>query len=106
MPHPEYVVAPEDAASLPQHEAVYGLTEGLAPKPLSKAVRGALERVPMMPEWQDAAFLNQRRFPAFNDALRDAHAPAHDADLSPDTPARQRLAGGGRRAGRRARRRI
>ena len=29
MPHPDYVVAPEEAASLPQHEAVYGLTEGL-----------------------------------------------------------------------------
>jgi len=92
MPHPDYVVAPEDAASLPQHEAVYGLTEGLTPKTLSKAVRGALERVPVMPEWQDAAFLKQRRFPAFNDALGDAHAPAHDTDLSPETLPRQRLA--------------
>ena len=92
MPHPDYVVAPEDAASLPQHEAVYGLTEGLTPKTLSKAVRGALERVPVMPEWQDAAFLKLRRFPAFNDALGEAHAPAHDTDLSPETLPRQRLA--------------
>jgi ATP-dependent DNA helicase RecG len=92
MPHPDYVVAPEDAASLPQHEAIYGLTEGLSPKTLSKAVRGALERVPAMPEWQDAAFLKQRRFAPFNDALNNAHAPAHEADLSPETPARQRLA--------------
>jgi ATP-dependent DNA helicase RecG len=92
MPHPDYVVAPEDAASLPQHEAVYGLTEGLTPKTLSKAVRGALERVPVMPEWQDDAFLKQRRFAPFNDALSNAHAPAHETDLSPETPARQRLA--------------
>ena len=92
MPHPDYVVAPEDAASLPQHEAIYGLTEGLTPKTLFKAVRGALERVPAMPEWQDAAFLKQRHFAPFNEALSSAHAPAHEADLSPETPARQRLA--------------
>jgi len=92
MPHPDYVVAPEDAASLPQHEAIYSLTEGLTPKTLAKAVRGALERVPAMPEWQDAAFLKQRGFAPFNEALAAAHAPAHEAELSPETPARQRLA--------------
>src|SRR5690348_11499422 len=69
MPHPAYIVAPEAAASLPQHEAVYGLTEGLTPRVMFKAVRGALERVPDMPEWQDAAFLRQRRFKPFNHAL-------------------------------------
>src|ERR1700759_2525859 len=92
MPHPDYVVAPSEAASLPQHEAVYALTEGLAAKSLAKAVRGALERVPPMPEWQDAAFLKQRGFAPFNDALAAAHAPAHDQDLSPETLPRQRLA--------------
>ncbi len=62
MPHPDYVVPPEEAASLPQHEAVYGLTEGLTARTMSKAVRGALERVPRMPEWQDPAFLRRRGF--------------------------------------------
>ncbi len=93
MAHPDYVVAPEDAASLPQHEAVYGLTEGLTAKSMAKAVRGALERVPPMPEWQDrglsqASAVSHR----FNEALAAAHAPAHEADLSPDTLPRQRLA--------------
>src|SRR5580704_17603181 len=60
MPHPDYVV--EDAAALPQHEAVYALTEGLAAKSLAKAVRGALEKVPTMPEWQDPAFLKREAF--------------------------------------------
>ena len=92
MPHPDYVVAPEQAASLPAHEAVYALTEGLPAKSLAKAVRGALERVPQMPEWQDRAFLKQRGFASFNTALGAAHTPAHEADLSPATLPRQRLA--------------
>ena len=92
MAHPDHVVAPEEAATLPQHEAVYGLTEGLTARPMAKAVRGTLEKVPMMPEWQDAAFLKQRNFAAFREALMAAHAPVHDSDLSPLTPARQRLA--------------
>ena len=92
MAHPDYVVVPDDAAALPQHEAVYALTEGLTPKVMLKAVRGALERVPEMPEWQDRAFLRQRDFDSYNRALTAAHAPEHEADLSPETLARRRLA--------------
>src|SRR6202789_298495 len=92
MAHPDHVVAPEDAASLPPHEAVYGLTEGLTVRTMTKAVRGALERVPKMPEWQDAAFLKRHGFASFNEALTTAHNPAHEADLSPDTFSRGRLA--------------
>jgi ATP-dependent DNA helicase RecG len=92
MAHPDYVVAPEDVVSFPLHEPVYGLTEGLTARPMAKAVRGALEKVPVLPEWQDPAFVKQRRFETFNAALAAAHNPVHDSDLSPETPARQRLA--------------
>ena len=92
MPHPDYVVAPEEIASFPLHEPVYGLTEGLTARPMAKAVRGALEKVPQMPEWQDPAFLQQRKWDTFNAALETVHNPVHDADLEPTTPARQRLA--------------
>jgi len=92
MAHPDYVVAPNEAAHFPLHEPVYGLTEGLTPRPMAKAVRGALDRVPPLPEWQDPAFLKQRGWDAFNSALETAHNPVHDSDLEPTTPARQRLA--------------
>ena len=92
MAHPDYVVAPDEAARFPLHEPVYGLTEGLTPRPMAKAVRGALDKVPPMPEWQDAAFLKQRRWDSFNAALETAHNPVHDSDLAATTPARQRLA--------------
>ena len=92
MAHPDYVVAPDEAARFPLHEPVYGLTEGLTPRPMAKAVRGALDKVPPMPEWQDAAFLKQRGWAGFNAALETAHNPVHDSDLEPTTPPRQRLA--------------
>jgi ATP-dependent DNA helicase RecG len=92
MAHPDYVVPSENAASLPQHEAIYGLTEGLAAKSMAKAVRGALDRVPEMPEWQDPAFLRQRGFDNFHATLMAAHQPVHEADLLPSTTVRQRLA--------------
>jgi ATP-dependent DNA helicase RecG len=92
MAHPDYVVAPEDAARFPLHEPVYGLTEGLTARPMAKAVRGALDKMPAMPEWQDAAFLKQRGWNGFNTALERAHNPVHDSDLEPATLVRQRLA--------------
>ena len=92
MPHPDYVVAPEEGAAFPLHEPVYGLTDGLTLRPMVKAVRGALEKRPALPEWQDPAFVKQRKWDDFGAALETAHAPAHDSDLAPTTPARQRLA--------------
>ncbi len=92
MPHPDYVLPPEQENELPQHEPVYALTENLPGKSLAKAIRGALDKVPAMPEWQDASFLKARGWQPFAEALRKAHAPVHEPDLSPDTPERSRLA--------------
>ena len=92
MAHPDYILPPEQESELPQHEPVYALTEGLPAKSLAKAIRGALEKVPVLPEWQDAAYLKARGWQPFAEALRKAHAPAHDADLEPGTAERSRLA--------------
>jgi ATP-dependent DNA helicase RecG len=92
MAHPDYVVAPEDSATFPLHEPIYALTEGLTARPMAKAVRGAVDKVPAMPEWQDLAFVKQRKWDVFGAALETAHTPAHDGDLEPITAARQRLA--------------
>ena len=61
MTHPDYIVAPEARADLPLLEPVYPLTAGLSGKVLLKAARQALERVPELPEWQDAAWLKAAR---------------------------------------------
>jgi ATP-dependent DNA helicase RecG len=90
--HPEYVVAPEAADTLPAHEPIYPLTEGLPAKSLSRAVHAALEKVPPMPEWQDKPFLRSKGWGSFGDALKAAHNPKSEEDLSPATLPRQRLA--------------
>lgn len=92
MPHPDYIVAPEEAAQLPRHEPVYPLTEGLPAKSLAKAVRAAVDKVPSMPDWLDPALRKSRTWPEFLDALQAAHAPSRETDLDFNTPARQRLA--------------
>ena len=92
MTHPDHVVAPEEEGGLPLHEPVYALTEGLTLKPLVKAVRGALAKLPDLPEWDDPAFLKVRGWKPFSESLRAAHAPAHQSDLGFETPVRMRLA--------------
>jgi len=90
MPHPDYVV--ENDAELPLREPIYALTEGLPAKSMAKAIRGALEKVPAMPEWQDPAFFKARSWRPFTEALKNAHAPVHEGDLLSTTPERMRLA--------------
>ncbi|MEI9997295.1 MAG: ATP-dependent DNA helicase RecG [Rhizomicrobium sp.] len=92
MTHPDHIVAPEDEGGLPLHEPVYALTEGLTLKPLTKAIRGAIEKVPALPEWDDPAFLKQRGWRPFHDSLAALHAPQGQAELGLETPARLRLA--------------
>jgi len=92
MPHPDHVLAPDELSTMPLHEPVYALTEGLPAKPLLKAVRAAVAHVPALAEWDDPAFLATRGWVAFDQALRAAHAPVSARDLEPQTPVRQRLA--------------
>jgi len=92
MVHPDYIVAPEARADLPMLEPVYPLTAGLSGKILIKACRQALERVPVLPEWQEPAWLRQRTWPSFRKALQLLHRPEDTGDVSPAAAAWQRLA--------------
>ncbi|MDE2579773.1 MAG: ATP-dependent DNA helicase RecG [Hyphomicrobiales bacterium] len=73
-------------------EPVYGLTEGLHQRNVAKAVEAALSRAPQVPEWLAANTARRLDGLAFVEALRAVHAPAKLADLSPEAPARKRLA--------------
>lgn len=92
MTHPDHIAAPEQESALAAVEPVYALTAGLTPKPLSRAIRAALSRAPELPEWQDAAWRERQGWPGWHAALLAVHAPESEPDLSPETPARGRLA--------------
>ena len=92
MPHPDYIVAEDRRADLPLLEPVYPLTAGLTGKIVLKAVRQAVDRVPVLPEWQDAAWLKQRSWGGFADAVKHIHVPGDAGDVSPSSPFWQRLA--------------
>ncbi|MEK7819731.1 MAG: ATP-dependent DNA helicase RecG, partial [Pseudomonadota bacterium] len=71
---------------------IYPLTAGLSPKVLHKAIRGALDAAPELPEWIEPGWLARNDWRPWRECLHVAHAPADDADLSPTTPVRMRLA--------------
>ena len=92
MTHPDLIAAPEDADEITGVEPVYPLTAGLTPRPLRRAIQGALERAPELPEWQDAAWLKKQGWTGWQEALLTAHKPEQETDLLPSAPGRARLA--------------
>ena len=92
MVHPDHVVSEADFASMPLIEPVYPLTAGLTGKVLLRAIREALDSVPPLPEWLDAALIAREKWPAFAVALAAAHHPAKPIDLEPTSPHLSRLA--------------
>ena len=91
MVHPDHILR-ENEPLPPEFEAVYPLSAGLSQKVMAKAVEAAMTRLPDPGEWIDPQLLAQRGWPGFVEALQQAHAPGHIRDLSPDSPARARLA--------------
>jgi ATP-dependent DNA helicase RecG len=92
MVHPDRVVDEAGFASLPLVEPVYPLTEGLPLGNVRRTVDQALEKLPDLPEWQDAAWVSREQLPPFSDALRALHRPADPANIAPESRARTRLA--------------
>ncbi len=92
MVHPDHVVPPAEAESIPAFEPVYPLTSGVTQKGIVKAVASALPRAPYLGEWIDLPLLKSKKWPAWPEALEAAHHPESERDFSRAHPARERLA--------------
>jgi ATP-dependent DNA helicase RecG len=92
MTHPDMVGRLDERDSIMRVQPVYPLTEGLSQNVLGKSIAGALERAPELPEWLDPAFMKERGWESWRDALQTAHAPLEKTDLYGGTLARSRLA--------------
>jgi len=90
--HPDYIMPVEKADEIPLSEPVYPATQGLTSRQIRKLAQGALALASELPEWQEPNWLAARRWVGWRAALEALHAPTNEADLTPDTPVRQRLA--------------
>jgi RecG-like helicase len=90
--HPDYIVAPNEAETIPVVETVYPLAGNLTGRMLRRLIAEALQRAPTLDEWIDPALLRQRGWPDWRGALDQVHSPAGEAELAPAAPPRARLA--------------
>jgi ATP-dependent DNA helicase RecG len=92
MVHPDHILPPDEAASLPAFEPVYPLTGGVTQKLMARASADALAKAPELDEWIDGPLKAREGWPDWRAALQAAHAPDGADALSPAAPARARLA--------------
>ncbi|SFB68806.1 ATP-dependent DNA helicase RecG [Bosea sp. CRIB-10] len=92
MVHPDRILDPKLAATLPSVEPVYGLTEGIGGRVMARIAAGAAERCPDLPEWQDEAFAARNDFVPFRDAIHALHHPVDLKAATGETVARRRIA--------------
>ncbi|WP_288928831.1 ATP-dependent DNA helicase RecG [uncultured Maritimibacter sp.] len=92
MPHPDHILKPGEADLIPEFEPVYHLAQGVTQKLMFRAVGEVLSRVQPLIEWIDPGLKAQEHWPDWHEAVRIAHMPQGPDDLSPQAPARRRLA--------------
>jgi len=92
MTHPDYIVPEDKEGDFPDVEPIYGVTAGLTPKVMAKAVHAALERTPALEEWLNPGWVAKNHWPGWRSALEGAHRPDDPHDLEPKAPERMRLA--------------
>lgn len=90
--HPDYIADPENSGDAPLVEPVYRLTAGLTLRAMGRYVAEAVRRAPELPEWIEPQWLQRQAWPSWREAVEKAHTPEGASDLSPESPARQRLA--------------
>ena len=90
--HPDRVVEEKDLAKLPQIDAVYPLTEGLAIGSIRRAMVQALAKLPQLPEWISPEVMRRCSFPPIDGALTRVHEPSELTDILPQEKFWSRLA--------------
>ena len=92
MVHPDYAVKPDEVEKIPDMEPIYPLTTGLTQRAMGNSVEAALSIAPEFPEWIDPGLKVREKWLDWHLALKSAHAPMEMRQLSPEHPARERLA--------------
>lgn len=88
--HPDYIET--EADKIPKIETVYPLKAGANGKVIRKLIAQILPTLPELPEEIDEQTLNNHNWPSWRNAVLSVHTPKQLDDLSPNSPARERLA--------------
>lgn len=92
MVHPDAIAPPQDRATIETIEPIYPLTQGVTNKTVRKAIQAALGYILKLSEWLDDAYKKRMQWPDWHKAVEAVHNPQDATYLSPDHPARMRLA--------------
>jgi len=92
MAHPDLIADVSKAGQVLRLLPEYPLTAGLSQRVLHKAITQALERMKPLPEWLDAAFVQQQGYTPFLQSLAQVHSPNEPSDITPEATPRSRLA--------------
>lgn len=92
MVHPDRILPPAKFDEESAFEPVYPLTEGLTSKRVQLMASAALDRAPLLPEWQDASLLARQQWDGFHASLEALHRPKAQENSGADSPAYKRLA--------------
>lgn len=90
--HPDHVAHPSALSDWIGVEPIYPLTHGITQNQIRKLILSALQKLGTLPEWLDSKDVRERGWPSFREALWSVHHPLREEDLSPLSPARERLA--------------
>lgn len=92
MAHPDHILTRDQTSALPKFEPVYPLTAGITQKGMRRAALDSVSMAPNPAEWIDPALVQEKNWPSWKTALEQAHHPVSAGDVSPNSPARERLA--------------
>ncbi len=88
--HPDYISF--SCETIPVFESVYPLTAGVSGGLLRRTLTAVLPQVPVLPEWQDGAFMAREGFLPWRESLIKIHLPQSDQDVILRETYRRRLA--------------
>jgi ATP-dependent DNA helicase RecG len=89
--HPEYILPIEKIDEIPKNQLIYPLTAKITQKLLTEKIKYILDFVPNYPEWIDKNLIYEKKWPSWQQSLRDLHQFYGD-NLNPNNINRRRLA--------------
>ncbi len=92
MSHPDYMVAIEKRAEIPEIGPVYPLTAGVSGKVMARIINDAVKKAVILPEWLDQSLLKREKWPDWNSSLNNVHNPKSVDDVLSGSISRVRLA--------------